>query len=168
MSENLCGKCNVCCIQFTIDKKFLSWRDTDKAAGEICDKLVNYECSCQLNKPKTCNEFECFWLNLLTRKIISNKRWRPDKVGLVITSEIENKKVRLILCEINKGSFDINNLTVDQVSLLKFVGTIKSDVGVEILTFFKAFDSNEAFPIKLNLKNNNNLYNQKEEGNELF
>jgi len=38
---NLCEDCNACCTILRIDKKFLTWRDTDKNANEMCDQLVN-------------------------------------------------------------------------------------------------------------------------------
>lgn len=122
MKKNPCGKCNVCCITFRLDKKFLSWRNTDKEDGEVCDKLINKRCVRYSMRPKPCKSFICLWLALGN----DNKpEWRPDKVGFVVTMKTKNNEKLIMIKELKKDSLDFDNLNTDQDTFIKTIFNLK-------------------------------------------
>lgn len=137
--KDLCGKCNICCIIYRIDKKQLSWRDTDKAKGEVCDKLINDRCVRYKDRPKACRNYECLWLQLLPH----NKwpiEYRPDKLGInVTTMRDESDKFIFKIEELEEGKIDFDNLSPEADSFLKSIFELekqqKGDTQVEIHFF---------------------------------
>jgi len=120
MKSNLCENCNVCCKILRIDKRFLSWRDTDKNANEMCDKLVNNKCKIYETRPTPCRGFNCLWLALKSSEM-HNPNWIPNKIGCVVTTIEENNKRHIIIKELEKDSLDFKNLTKEQESYLKTI-----------------------------------------------
>ena len=140
--KNLCGKCNVCCVIYRIDKKFLSWRDTDKAKGEICDKLINDRCVRYSSRPKLCKNFVCLWLKL-SKEGMNNPEWRPDRLGFVVrTKEIDNKSA-FVIEEIEQGSLNFKNMTTEQDSFLKRMFELMNGG----LILIKPFGHDKAYPL---------------------
>ncbi len=118
---NLCGKCNVCCVIYRIDKSDLSWRDTDKEKDEICDKLINDRCVRHKNRPKACRSYECVWLQLskLSKSEWCPLKWRPDNLGLVVVTSYDKNTFVFKIEEIEKGKMDFNDPEID--SFLKMI-----------------------------------------------
>lgn len=129
MKKNLCEKCNECCITLRIHKKYLSWRDTHKESGEICDKLVNGRCIRYSNRPKLCKNFRCLWLTLGNDER-NRPEWRPDKVGFIVRLVTEGDQQLIIIKELVKNSLDLNNRTGAQDSFLKEIFKIKKDASM--------------------------------------
>ena len=145
--KNLCGKCNVCCINYKIDKGKLSWRDTDKEINETCDKLVNNRCVIYKTRPKSCKKYECLWLQLL-----SHNKWpiefRPDKIGINVNT-IRDKSGKFIfkIEELEEGKIDFDNLSPEIDLFLKRIFELeKQQQGQTLVTIF-FFGKNKGFPI---------------------
>lgn len=142
--NNLCGKCNVCCIRFKINKSYLPWRDTDKKANEICDKLVNHRCVVYKTRPKQCKEYNCLWLQL--------RRWaiefRPDKIGIIV-STTHDESGRFIFCveELEKGRIDFSNLSPEVEMLLRNIFEIEKQQQGETLVIIYFFGKNKGYQI---------------------
>jgi len=119
--KNICGKCNICCIVYRIDKSDLSWRDTDKEKDEVCDKLINNRCVRYKNRPKACKNYECLWIQLI--KLSKNEwcpvKWRPDNLGIVVTTPYKENTFVFKIEELKKGIIDFNDPEID--SFLKMV-----------------------------------------------
>jgi len=126
MKDNLCEDCNACCKILRIDKKFLSWRDTDKSVNEMCDKLVNNKCNIYATRPKPCRDFKCLWLALKDSEF-SNPNWIPNKIGCVVTFVENNKQHHIIIKEVEKNSLDFKNLTTEQESYLKTIFSLREN-----------------------------------------
>jgi len=118
--KNSCGNCNACCKILRIEKRFLSWRDTDKNANEMCDKLINNKCKIYATRPKPCRDFKCLWLALKDSEF-NNPNWIPNKIGCVVTNAEENNKHHIIIKELEENSLDFKNLTEEQESYLKTI-----------------------------------------------
>ena len=119
--KNLCGECNVCCLVCRIDKSEFRWRDTDKKAGEMCDKLVNGRCVKYKVRPKACKNFECLWLQISksSKSELASVSWRPDNLGIMVKTTTWNDKFLFRVEETEKGKIDFNN-----TNFLSFVDTM--------------------------------------------
>lgn len=145
--KNECGKCNVCCRILRIDKKFLSWRNTDKARGELCDKYVNNRCVKYLTRPNPCKKFKCFWLQLVDKRV-AKPEWRPDKIGAMIKlGEIEGKPA-IMIEELEKGSLDFNHLSPEQDELLRITNDLSKESNYLLL--IRPFGHDHQYPLRFN------------------
>lgn len=133
--KNLCENCNVCCIVFRIDKKFLSWRTTCKEAGETCDKLVNKRCARYLRRPKPCKDFKCWWLRLRDHNL-NKLEWRPDKVGFMVRQVLQDDQHLIIIHELGKDFLDFKNITIEQDSFLKTIFSLKENNSIILIQPF--------------------------------
>ena len=147
--KNLCGNCNICCKKYRIDKKFLSWRDTDKAAGEMCDKLINKRCVRYLNRPKPCKNFECMWL-MLAKKKLSKPQWSPDKIGFVVKIGVAEGKDAHMIEELEQGSLDFANVTPEQDTFLKMILDLSHKANV--LCLIRPFGHEKQYPLRFSIK----------------
>ena len=116
--KNLCGKCNVCCLVCRIDKSEFRWRNTDKEAWEMCDKLINGRCVKYKIRPKVCKTFECLWLQISKsqKKELDPVTWRPDNLGILVKTGIWNDKFLFRVEELEKGKIDF-----DDANFLSFI-----------------------------------------------
>jgi Fe-S-cluster containining protein len=149
MKDNLCENCNACCKILRIDKKFLSWRDTDKNVNEMCDKLVNNKCNIYATRPKPCRDFKCLWLALKNSEL-NNPNWRPDKIGIVVTFVEKNNQHQIIIKELEKNSLDFKNLTKEQESYLKTIFSLRGNAerkNEDCVVFLQPFGSNSQYPL---------------------
>ena len=152
MKDNLCENCNACCVIFRLDKKFLSWRDRDKNANEMCDQLVNNKCKIYATRPRPCRDFKCLWLALKDSEF-NNPNWRPDKIGCLVTFVETNNQYHIIIKELEKKSLDFKNLSGEQESYLKTIFSLmenakrkNNDCGV----FLQPFGSKSQYPLGYN------------------
>lgn len=144
--KNLCGTCRVCCTILRINKKFLSWRDTDKERGELCDKYVNNRCSKYLSRPKPCKTFECLFLKL-SKLNIGNPEWRPDKIGCMIKIGLANGKTAVMIEELEQGSLNLNTLTPDQDKFLRVAHDLSKESNC--LFLIRPFGYDHQYPLDL-------------------
>jgi len=139
MSKLLCGKCNVCCVVYNIDKSDMFWRDTNKEVGERCDKLANGQCSVYKDRPHACRMFECLWLQLLNNVGDIPTKWRPDNLGIVVSTFYDETEGRyhFKIKELKKGAFDLYNLSSELDGFLKVIfGVAKQQKADTIVTIF--------------------------------
>jgi len=149
--KNLCGECNACCKEYKIDKSELSWRDTDKAKGEICDKVINHRCAVYKKRPKPCKTYECLWIQLL--KLSKTEwcplKWRPDNLKINVNT-FYNKENTFIfrIEELEKGKIDFNDSEID--SFLKMIFEIEKQQkeNTKVLIWF--FGQDKGHEIKKN------------------
>lgn len=72
-----CGPCTLCCtVMGVVDLK-----PEPKPAGTRCPHECSRGCRVYQDRPKTCGDFECIWL-----QGAAPKAWRPDKVGFVLNA----------------------------------------------------------------------------------
>ena len=145
--KNLCGKCNVCCTNYRIDKINLPWRDTDKEINETCDKLVNNRCVVYKTRlPKSCKEYECLWFQLLPHKW--HPEFRPDKIGInVNTTHDESGRFIFNIEELEEGKIDLYNLSPEADSFLKSIFELeKQQQGQTLVTIF-FYGMDKGYPI---------------------
>ena len=127
--KNLCGNCNVCCTVLKIDVEFLSWRDTDKEAGETCDKLINNRCARYKNRPKPCKRYKCLWIQLLELKKneACPEKWRPNNLGLLVNTSNKENVFHFNITELEKGKLDFNNSEI--LSFIDMIFKLKEHQG---------------------------------------
>jgi uncharacterized cysteine cluster protein YcgN (CxxCxxCC family) len=145
--KNLCGNCDICCIIFRIDKKFLFWKDTDKEAGEVCDKLRKNRCSTYLKRPKPCKDYKCFWLQILKQKV-KEPEWRPDKIGFVVSTEENDGTYILTVIELKKDSLNFNKLTKEQDNFLKYIFNLSGKINKNLSVMIQPFGHNKKYPLR--------------------
>ena len=109
--KNLCGKCNVCCTACRIDKSEFTWRDTDKEAGETCDKLIKGRCGIYKKRPKACRTFECLWLvvSKSPKGKMALKKWRPDNIGILTKATNFDDKILFRVEELEEGKINFQD-----------------------------------------------------------
>jgi hypothetical protein len=150
MKDNLCESCNACCIILRIDKKFLSWRDTDKNANEMCDKLVNDKCKIYGTRPNPCRDFKCLWLALKDSEL-NNPNWIPNKIGCVVTFVEKTNQYHIIIKELEKNSLDFKNLTKEQESYLETIFSLMENAkrkNKDCDVFLQPFGSNSQYILR--------------------
>lgn len=140
--KNLCGNCNVCCI--VLEVTGMEWRETNKAAGERCDKLCDKGCSCYLNRPKQCKEFDCVWLKL-SKNGLQGSDLRPDKIGFLV--RIINEEIRDLLAidELYEGAINFNNLKPPQKKFFDILFGIANNSNKETKVVIKPFGHNRHY-----------------------
>ncbi len=75
-----CGGCDACCTTMGVT-------ELDKPMGEPCPHLADGGgCSVYTDRPKTCRQFRCLWLQDHAGKMFDD-RSRPDRSGVVCTAE---------------------------------------------------------------------------------
>jgi len=149
---NLCEDCNACCTILRIDKKFLSWRDTDKNANEMCDQLDNNKCKIYATRPKPCRDFKCLWLALKDSEL-NNPNWIPNKIGCVVTFVENNNQHQIIIKELEKSSLDFKNLTTEQESYLKTIFSLRENAerkNEDCVIFLQPFGSDSQYTLGYN------------------
>ena len=148
---NLCEDCNACCAILRIDKKFLSWRDTDKNANEMCDQLDN-KCKIYATRPEPCRDFKCLWLALKGTEL-DNPNWIPIKIGCVVTFVENNGQHQIIIKELEKNSLDFKNLTTEQETYLKAIFYLRKNGQTNnnnCVVFLQPFGSTSQYPLGYN------------------
>jgi len=149
--KNLCGKCDVCCVIYRIDKSELFWRNTDKHKHEVCDKLVNNRCVVYKKRPKTCKQYECLWIQL-SKKI--NKfplKWRPDNLGLMANTSYNKEGTFLFnIEELEKGKINFNNLDPEIDSFLKKIFELEKQQKEDTQIVIYLFGQNKGHRISQN------------------
>jgi len=117
---NLCGKCNVCCTQYRVDKNEVFWKDEDRADGQTCEMLAEGQCSVYNKRPNACITFECLWLQL--SKLIDDfpDEFRPDNLKLVVAVS-HNKKTSKVDFKIRELEEDILNFDSIDAVLNRFL-----------------------------------------------
>jgi hypothetical protein len=74
-----CGKCNLCC-------RIMGVRELDKPRNIWCQHVVKGKgCSIHPDRPATCREFECIWLQ---NQDLPDE-FRPDRIHAFLTSTAE-------------------------------------------------------------------------------
>jgi hypothetical protein len=148
--KNLCGKCNICCLVCRIDKSEFTWRDTDKEAGEWCDKLVNNRCVKYKSRPKACRNFECLWLQILKspKKELALSKWRPDNLGIIVKTTSYNNKILFRVEEAEEGKIDFNN--DDFLSFVDMLFQIASQQKVKTSIILFYFGEEKGHELKQN------------------
>lgn len=84
--KRTCGGCTLCC-------KLVGVAELEKPAGEWCSFCaVGKGCRVQLQpeRPKTCGEFECLWL-----QGIGGEGLRPDRSKVVMATTKDGKSLQL-------------------------------------------------------------------------
>ncbi len=119
--ENLCGKCSICCSTHRIDKAEIYWKDEDKAPGEVCEKLIDGQCSAYKDRPTTCKKYECLWRQLVKTKNEYSVAFRPDNLGVVVDTYYHEKSSKFVFAikEIKPGKFNLHDLDPALDILLK-------------------------------------------------
>jgi hypothetical protein len=145
--KNLCGNCNVCCTVLRIDAEFLSWRDTDKEAGETCDKLINNRCARYKNRPKPCKRYKCLWIQLLELKKSEAcpEKWRPDNLGLLVNTSNKENEFLFDIRELEKGKIDFNNSEI--LSFIDMIFKLKEHQGTSRVILYY-FGKDKGYEIK--------------------
>lgn len=78
--HNHCGSCIACCRQPFIR------RDAHMGDG-TCVNCTSYGCKIYFNRPKACRDFECHWLKSQFRNDKMSPEMRPDRCGVLFTSD---------------------------------------------------------------------------------
>jgi hypothetical protein len=120
--KNLCGKCNACCTALRIDKNDMSWREADKEAGETCDKLCDGRCSIYKERPFTCKQYECLWLQLSKELKDLPVGWRSDNIKAIVSTFYyeDTKTFRFRIKELEEDTLDVDN----NIELKKYLDLI--------------------------------------------
>ena len=74
MSKRGCGTCTACCTVLAIE-------ELDKPGFSRCPNECNMGCKQYANRPGSCRDFTCLWLQGHL-----GKEDRPDKLGVVFTT----------------------------------------------------------------------------------
>jgi Fe-S-cluster containining protein len=159
MKDNLCEDCDACCRVLRIDKKFLSWRDTDKPAGELCQQFDRNRCKIYATRPKPCRDFKCLWLALKGTEL-DNPNWIPNKIGCVVTFVENNGQHQIIIKELDKNSLDFKNLTKEQETYLKAIFYLRENGqtnGSNCVVFIQPFGSTSQYPLGYNERKINGI-----------
>lgn len=77
ISGRLCGTCTSCCVHLPIPAGQVS--PGDKPAGIACAHLCQAGCRIYSQRPQTCADFACAWLDDAQWP----DAWRPDRSGLL-------------------------------------------------------------------------------------
>jgi len=108
--EKNCGDCNLCCKLPHINPTHIKNKPFKKKGFTWCENCkIGEGCTVYNNRPKTCKDFECFYL-------IGFQKERPNKGGfLAIPEEINgvsfaDGKVLTIYCEPHKLNHLIKNI----------------------------------------------------------
>jgi hypothetical protein len=73
-----CGACHACCTVFDIDDA-----PVHKPAGITCSNYNGHGCAIYTKRPGVCRAFHCQW----RYETMLDENWRPDRSGVVITTE---------------------------------------------------------------------------------
>lgn len=150
--KNLCGECDVCCIVPRIDKAEVFWKDCDKEAGQICEKLTKHGCSVYEDRPASCKNYECLWLQLSKKLKDFSVEWRPDNLKIVVSTfnNPDLGKFIFTIKELEEGSLDFNNLDLVTGKFLDIIFdlSIKQVVGGVVVV--QKFGSNKGHALKQN------------------
>lgn len=88
-----CRECKACCTSLQVN-------EIQKAEGERCTKLCSKGCSIYSERPQSCADFRCLWL----QGAMSDKD-RPDKLGLVLDVQDSPKYGRIFkVFEVHAGA----------------------------------------------------------------
>jgi len=96
LSVNTCGDCNVCCevMGFTGEwAEFDRYKEAEKYGvvfdvWEDCNKLCDNKCTIWNDKPRICDEFNCYYI---TEELID--KYKPNEFGFVIYESQDKKDV---------------------------------------------------------------------------
>jgi len=151
--KNLCGKCNVCCTAYRIDKKEIFWKDGDKAARETCEKLVDGKCSIYNKRPHTCAKFECWWLQLSKLIADFSEEFRPDNLKLVVSTYYyeDTDKFAFKIKELEKGRLNFDNMDPILNRFLQVLfGVLNQQKGEGQVIIYR-FGEKKGHPLKQNI-----------------
>jgi hypothetical protein len=92
--SNGCGTCVACCFQFAIDDP-----PVKKSSHQWCQNCaVDFGCKIYHARPKTCRDFECWWLASQKRNDRMPLDLRPDQCGVIFTRDSQTNDPLLIEC----------------------------------------------------------------------
>jgi hypothetical protein len=150
--KNLCGKCNVCCIEYRIDKSEVFWKDEDRADGQTCEMLTGGQCSVYNKRPNACVTFKCLWLQL--SKLIENfsEEFRPDNLKLVVATshDKETNRVDFKIRELERGRLNFDNMDTVLDRFLQTVFKVVDQQKMDGQVTIKRFGEDKAYPLKQN------------------
>jgi len=81
---------------------------------------------------------------------LNNPKWRPDKIGAVVTFVEKNKPYQIIVKELKKNSLDFKNLTREQESYLKTIFSLKENAerkNKDCVVFLQPFGNDSQYPL---------------------
>lgn len=73
--RNECGDCRACCTTMGVP-------EIQKGAWHTCQHLCEYGCRVYAERPKSCADFECLWLQGCFGDRVDE---RPDRLGVVFS-----------------------------------------------------------------------------------
>jgi len=125
-----CGDCKVCCKRFAVVfNKGIKRKDVP----------CKYQCSgCTVydNRPVACRDFNCLWL---TNELPVDLR--PDKTSVMAYAKPDvGGGVRIMLEEVEPGSFDIKHPTPAQVDLTTAIIAIAAGQEGPVRLFHRSYD----------------------------
>jgi hypothetical protein len=116
MADNICGECRACCT-------VLGVKELDKPVYTACSHECSGGCSIYKDRPDECRTYKClFYLNPF------DKRFRPDKIGVIVEPSSTKFGATLVVREVIQGASDskeaqeyINNLLAQTDSVAYIV-----------------------------------------------
>jgi len=150
--ENLCGKCNVCCTQYRVDKSEVFWKEEDRADGQTCEMLTEGQCSVYNERPNACVKFECLWLQLSRLLENFSEEFRPDNLKLVVATSLdeETNKFCFGIRELEKDRLNFDNMDIISDKFLQIVFNVADQQKVEGQITIKRFGEDKAHSLKQN------------------
>jgi hypothetical protein len=149
--KNLCGKCNVCCEVLRIDKSEIFWKEDDKKANIMCEKLVNGQCSIYKDRPNSCKIFECLWLQLSKKINNFSEDFRPDNLDILVRTNYypDTNEFIFEVRELKDNILDFNNLNnkIDYFFRIIF-NVAKKQKGIPKVIIFK-FNEEKGHELKI-------------------
>jgi len=112
-AQRQCGDCTACCTVMGV-------RSLNKSAGQPCAHLASSGCGIYSTRPEVCGAFTCLWL--ADTKGVLDDSHRPDRIGLVLTSDSQHPAGGIVARELREGAAAVepNRRLLDY--LRQFVG----------------------------------------------
>jgi Fe-S-cluster containining protein len=93
-----CGDCNACC-SWLIGNAF-GW---EFGCGKSCKFLEDNKCGVHKARPEVCRNYQCAWSQYLLPE-----EMRPDKSGVLVSVEMNEREQYLKAISINNKKMDDN------------------------------------------------------------
>ncbi len=96
LGENECGGCNLCCKLTYIEQM-------NKPSGVMCRECrIGLGCGAYGARPQECKAFSCSWLSSQRSDGPMSADLRPDRCGVMFTSDTTNGDPDLFECHVDR------------------------------------------------------------------